>query len=184
MINFKRWLPTFLAFPAGGLLALGVVGSLDDAVTGAAGGLLAGAVIGAAQWLALQPLGIGRRWIAHTAVAMGAGTAAAAVLTGAGTQLGDLMLTGLVAGAAVGAAQSVLLARAGLSAAGWTPLTAAAWPLGWLATWAVVGLNADMGFFVFGSSGALVVAVLSGFAVRRLAPPAGAPIPQAATAGA
>jgi hypothetical protein len=29
-MTFKRWLPTFLAFPIGGLLALLVVGSLDD----------------------------------------------------------------------------------------------------------------------------------------------------------
>src|SRR4051812_25791395 len=96
-MSFKRWLPTFLGFPIGGYLAFGVVGSLDDPASAAAGGLLAGGVIGAAQWLALRSEGIGRRWIPYTAAAMTAGTALAAVLTGAGTSLADVMLTGLVA---------------------------------------------------------------------------------------
>src|SRR5215212_5474155 len=127
-MTFKRWLPTFLAFPLGGELAIEVVGSLDGPLSAAAGGLLAGAVIGAGQWLALRSRGIGRRWVAATAAAMAAGTALAAVATGAGTELEDLMLTGLVAGAAVGAAQSRLLARAGLASAAWTAVTAASWP--------------------------------------------------------
>jgi hypothetical protein len=186
-MTFKRWLPTFLAFPLGGLLALLTVGSLDGPVSAAAGGLLAGAVIGAGQWLALRSHGIGRRWIAYTAGAMSAGTAVAAVATGAGTELADLMLTGLIAGAAVGAAQAPLLARGRLVSAGWIATTAASWPLGWLATWAVVGLNADMGFFVFGSSGAVVVTVITGLALRALLGPASAaagPVRPLAAAGA
>ncbi len=167
-MTFNRWLPTFLAFPIGGLLALLVVGSLDDPLSGAAGGLLAGSVIGAGQWLALRSSGIGRRWVAYTAAAMAAGTALGAALTGAGTELEDLMLTGLVAGAAVGAAQSTLLARAGLPSAAWTAVTGASWPLGWLATWAVAGINADLGFCVVGASGALLVTVLTGLALRRI----------------
>ncbi len=165
---FKRWLPTFLGFPLGGLLAYVTVGSLDGPLTAAAGGLLAGAVIGGAQWVALRPRGISRRWIGVTSVAMAAGTAVAAAVTGAGTDLGDLMLTGLVAGGAVGAAQATLLPGEGRVAAAWTAVTAASWPLGWLATWAVIGLNADMGFHVFGASGALVVTVLTGLALRRI----------------
>lgn len=167
-MTFKRWLPTFLAFPLGGLLAIETVGSLDDPVSAAAGGLLAGAVIGGAQWLALRSHGIGRRWAAYTAAAMAAGTALAAVVTGAGTELGDLMLTGLVAGAAVGAAQSTLLRRAPLASAAWTSVTAASWSLGWLASWPIIGDNADRGFYVFGTSGALVVTVLIGLALRRM----------------
>jgi hypothetical protein len=167
-MTFKRWLPTFLAFPIGGWLAIGTVGSLDDPTSAAAGGLLAGAVIGAGQWLALRSDGISRRWIGYTAAAMAAGTALAAGVTGAGTELADLMLTGLIAGAAVGAAQSTLLARTWLAATAWTAVTAASWSVAWLATWAVVGLNADQGFFVFGASGALVATVLTGLALRSL----------------
>jgi hypothetical protein len=158
MINFMRWLPTFLAFPAGGLLAMAVIGSLDGPVSAAAGGLLAGAVIGAAQWLAL---GTTKRWIAYTAGAMAGGTALAAVITGAGTDVQDLMLTGLIAGAAVGAAQATILGTAR-----WAVVTSASWSLAWLVTYAVVGVNADQGFFVFGSSGALVATLITGLALR------------------
>jgi hypothetical protein len=120
-------------------------------------------VIGAGQWLALRAHGIGRRWIAHTAVAMSAGTAAAAVLTGAGTELRDLALTGLVAGAAVGAAQAALL-----GAGRWAAVTAAAWTLGWLPTVAI-GVDVERGFVVFGASGAVLVTLLTGLALRRTA---------------
>lgn len=170
-MTIKRWLPTFLGFPLGGWLAMGAIGSLDDPVTAAAGGLVAGAVIGLGQWLALRPAGIGRRWIAITAGAMATGTAAGAAITGAGTEVGDLMLTGLVAGAAVGAAQGTLLAAftsARLVAGAWTAVTAASWPLAWLVTNVVVGTNADQGFFVFGSSGALVATLVTGLALRAL----------------
>jgi hypothetical protein len=160
-MTFKRWIPTFLAFPLGGFLAWLVLGSLDGPLTGAAGGLLAGAVIGAAQWLAL---GTTKRWIAYTAGAMAAGTALAAVVTGAGTELQDLMVSGLIAGAAVGAAQGRILG----ATAAWTAITAASWSLAWLVTYTVVGVNADQGFFVFGSSGALVATLITGLALRFL----------------
>lgn len=163
-MTFTRWIPTFLAFPIGGLLAIETIGSLDGPVSAAAGGLLAGAVIGTGQWLALRARGMGRRWIAHTAVAMSAGTGVAAVLTGAGTELQDLALTGLVAGAAVGAAQSALL-----GAGRWTAITAASWTLGWIAT-ASIGVDVERGYIVFGSAGAILVTVLTGLALRRMAP--------------
>jgi hypothetical protein len=167
-MTWTRWLPTFLAFPLGGYLALVLVGSLDGPLSAAAGGLLAGAAIGGIQWLVLRSQGISARWVPATALAMAAGTALAALLTGAGTELADLMVTGLIAGAAVGAAQATLLPGGPAAAATWAGVTAASWPLGWLATWAVVGLNADQGFFVFGSSGALIVTVVTGAALRRL----------------
>jgi hypothetical protein len=157
---FMRWLPTFLGFPLGGLLAIETVGSLHDPLSAAAGGLVAGAVIGAAQWLALRPR-VGRRWIGYTAAAMAAGSALSAAVTGSGTELADVMLTGLVTGAAVGAAQAQLLGRAT-----WIVVTAAAWTLGWLATWLTI-VDIERGYAVFGSSGAILVTVLTGLALRR-----------------
>ena len=93
-MTFKRWLPTFLGFPIGGYLAIQIVGSIDDPVSAAAGGLVAGAVIGAGQWLALRSAGIGRRWVGYTAAAMAAGSALAAAVTGAGTEVADVMVCG------------------------------------------------------------------------------------------
>jgi hypothetical protein len=162
-MTLKRWLPTFLGFPLGGFLAFYTVGSVTDPARAAAGGLLAGAVIGAAQWLALRGTGIDRRWPLVTAAAMTAGSALAALATGAGTTTADLVLTGAVAGAAVGAAQGLLLG----SRIGWAALTAASWALAWLVSAGVLAQQADQGFVVFGSSGALVATVLTGLALRN-----------------
>jgi hypothetical protein len=172
-MNLMRWLPTFLAFPAGGLLAMGAVGSIHDPLAAAAGGVLAGAVIGAAQAVALRA--DVARWTGATAAAMAAGSALAAAVTGGGTELGDLVVTGLIAGATVGAAQGALLGdlvaparrRPRLVAPAWAVVTAASWGIAWFVTWNVVGVNADQGFAVFGSSGALVATILTGLALRR-----------------
>ena len=103
-------------------------------MTAAAGGLVAGAIIGGAQWLALRSAGMSPRWVGYTASAMAAGSALAATLTGAGTEVADVMLWGLVTGATVGAAQSALLATGPRFAAAWTAANAAGWSLGWLVT--------------------------------------------------
>jgi hypothetical protein len=86
----------FLGFPLGGLLALTVVGSVQGALSGALGGALAGAVIGAAQWLVLRRYMImGPEWILATALGVAIGDALGALLTGAGTGIGALLITGL-----------------------------------------------------------------------------------------
>ena len=123
---------------------------------------LAGAVIGVGQWLALRNEGVDRRWPLFTAAAMTAGSALAAAATGAGTEVSDLVLTGAVAGAAVGAAQGLLL-----GSRVWAVITAASWALAWLISAGVLAQQADEGFVVFGSSGALVATVLTGLALRR-----------------
>jgi hypothetical protein len=161
-MTLKRWLPTFLAFPVGGFVAFEALGSVTGAGTAAAAGLLAGAVIGAGQWLALRDEGIDARWPLVTAAAMAAGSALAATITGAGTEVSDLVLTGAVSGAAVGTAQAALLGRPQ-----WAAVTAATWALAWLISAGVLAQQADEGFVVFGSSGALVATVLTGLALRR-----------------
>jgi hypothetical protein len=165
MTTLKRWLPTFLAFPIGGYIATQSIGSLDDPVTAAAGGLIAGAIIGVGQWLALRSHGIGRRWIGYTAAAMAVGSAISVVATDAGTERADVMLAGLITGGLVGAAQSTLLPRA---AAVWTAVSAGGWALAWLTTSYVI-VDIERGYAVFGSSGALVVTVLTGLTLRRVA---------------
>ena len=92
-MTFKRWIPTFLAFPIAGWVAIETIGSSEELLPAAVGGLLVGAAIGAAQWLALRAR-VSRRWIGHTAAASAAGAALAAVVTGAGTDVGDLVVTG------------------------------------------------------------------------------------------
>ena len=165
-MSFMRWLPTFLGFPIGGYLATQVVGSLQDPVTAAAGGLVAGAIIGGAQWLALRSAGMSPRWVGYTASAMAAGSALAATLTGAGTEVADVMLWGLVTGGTVGAAQSALLDRSRLL---WAGASAAAWGLGWLTTSHVI-VDIERGYAVFGSSGAILATVLTGVFLKLTRP--------------
>jgi hypothetical protein len=70
-------------------------------------------------------------------------------------------------GAAVGAAQAVAANMDRLRGAAWTLATSGSWAIGWTVTWSF-GIDVDRGFVVFGSSGALVATVLTGFALRRL----------------
>ena len=119
----------------------------------------------AGQWLALRAHGVSSRWIARTAVAMSAGTAVAAAATGAGTDVPDLALSGLIAGAAVGVAQGGLLG--GRAGAIWTAATATSWTLGWIAT-ASIGVDVERGYHVFGSAGAILVTVLTGLVLRHV----------------
>jgi hypothetical protein len=45
----------------------------------------------------------------------------------------------------------------------WVPV-AVAWPIGWTVTWAV-GVDVERGYAVFGSTGALVFATITGLAM-------------------
>jgi len=163
---FLWWMLAFLGFPLGGLLALVLVGSVEGVVSGALGGALAGAVIGAAQWLVLRRyLRVGSEWILATALGVAIGDALGALLTGAGTGIGALLITGLATGVAVGLLQWRLVLRGRLLLASlWVPLVAVAWPLGWTLPWAI-GVDVERGYYVFGASGALVFAAITGLAM-------------------
>jgi hypothetical protein len=170
-----RWLPTVVAFPAGGYLAIQTIGSNDGPLTAAFGGLLVGAAVGVAQWLALRSHGFGPRWVIGTAAGMAVGSALAAVLTGAGTSVGALVITGSVIGAFVGAGQATQLGRGPRTATAWTALVSLTWAMGWLISGNVI-VDAERGYYVFGLSGALLATVATGLAMRwnvanRPAPP-------------
>jgi hypothetical protein len=153
---------TFLGFPVGGALAFLFVGSINGAADGALGGGVAGAVLGAAQWLVLRGrLRMTPLWIAATSLGLALGDGVGVALTGTGTTIGDLLVTGLVSGVAVGLLQGALLGRRVQVAGLWTLVVALAWPLGWTVTWAV-GVDVGRGYAVFGSTGALVFAAITG----------------------
>ena len=162
------WAATSLGFPFGGVVALSLAGPMDDAVSAAFGGLLAGAVVGAAQWFVVRLyLGIDPTWILATASGLALGNTIGAILTGFGTGIVDLLLIGAVAGATVGAAQWSML-RERLRYAGlWVLALAVAWPLGWTSTW-LIGADISLGYPVFGADGALVFAATSGAALLAM----------------
>jgi len=160
-------LASFLGFPLGSLLAVTLAGSITDPLRGALAGLLAGSVIGLAQWLALRPAGLSLLWVGATASAVALGSAIAAAITGAGTSGGALVLSGLITGALVGAAQALVVGGGVRVVAVWTALVAVAWGLGWFVTANVI-VDADRGYVTFGASGAVLATVLTGLFVRRL----------------
>lgn len=168
-MSFLRWAPTFLGFPVGGWLAFQTVGSITGPLTAALAGVIAGAVIGGAQWLALGRVA-GWRWLAATVLGMAIGSSLAAVATGAGTTTPALIVSGLVAGAFVGAAQGLALRRGLRVTAMCAATVSISWALGWLVTANVI-VDAENGYVAFGSSGALVAMALTGLVLRRVLGP-------------
>jgi len=162
---FLWWMLAFLGFPLGGVLALVLVGSVEGAASGALGGALAGAVIGAAQWLVLRRyMRVGPEWVLATALGVAIGDGVGGLLTGAGTGIGALLITGLATGVAVGLLQWRLLRGRILLASLWLPVVAITWPVGWTVTWAA-GVDVERSYYVFGATGALVFAAITGLAM-------------------
>jgi hypothetical protein len=109
-------------------------------------------------------LRVGPGWVLATALGVAIGDALGALLTGAGTGIGDLLITGLATGVAVGLLQWALLRGRVRAANLWVPVVAAAWPIGWMLTWAA-GVDVERGYAVLGSTGALVFAAITGAAM-------------------
>jgi hypothetical protein len=162
-IRRLRWawpVAILVGFPIGGYAASIVVGKIDSVGAAVVGGLIAGAIIGAAQWLALRPLNPGQ-WLVATSVGMAAGLTAGAALVDYGISRVDLALMGAVTGLAVGGLQALLLARRGSGALWWLVVNPPAWALAWFVTTFVITRNVKEHFAVFGASGALVFALLT-----------------------
>jgi hypothetical protein len=158
-----RWawpLAIVIGIPIGGYAANIIVGKIDSVGAALVGGLIAGAIIGAAQWLALRSL-VPWLWVAATSVGMAAGLTAGAALVDYGIGRGDLALMGAVTGLAVGGVQAFLLARRGSGALWWVLVNPPAWALAWFVTTFVIARNVKEHFAVFGASGALVFALLT-----------------------
>jgi hypothetical protein len=161
------WPLALFGFPLGGVLASVIVGEVDSAGSAFAGGLIAGAVIGAAQWIALRPR-VAWLWIAATSVGMAIGLTAGAALVDYGISRGDLALMGAVTGAGVGALQAVVLARNIPGAVWWAVANPPAWAIAWLVTSVVISGNVKDRWTNLGAGGALVFAILTGFVLLFL----------------
>ena len=163
-----RWFPTFIGFIAGGALATAVSGRLDSPAAALVGGALAGAVIGAGQWLLLRRVLPGATWwIGATAIGQAIGLALGAALVDYGTEPRDLAIQGAITGLATGAFQAIVLRRGGVAGLWWALAMCPLWALGWIVTWAA-GIDVDQQFYNFGASGAIVFTLLSGMLLIRL----------------
>jgi hypothetical protein len=151
------WMPTFLGFPAGGLLAE-VVGHVDSPAPAVAGGAITGAILGFAQWLGMRRTGPSPlAWVIATAVGFAAGLGLGAAAAGYHTNTGALATQGAICGAVIGATQAaVLYRRLGRIVLAWPVVLAGLWALGWTIT-AAAGIDVEAQYTSFGSSGAIVV---------------------------
>ena len=163
-----RWawpVAILVGFPIGGYAANLIVGKIDGVGPALIGGLIAGAIVGAAQWLALRPL-VPWLWVVATSIGLAAGLTAGAALVDFGVSRSDLVLMGAVTGLAVGGLQALLLARRGSGALRWMLVNPPAWAVAWLVSSFVITKNVDEHFAVFGASGALVFALVFGLSWR------------------
>jgi hypothetical protein len=169
--TWATWTATFLAFPPSGAAAL-LAGPVDGLASALLGGAIAGSGIGLAQWLVLRRVLPGSHaWAPATALAVAGGLLAGGATVSWQTNLSALAVQGAVTGAVVGAAQALVLARAGASraAAGWAVAAPALWALGWAVT-TLAGVDVERHYAVFGATGALVHAAASGAILARLLP--------------
>src|SRR5688500_18980660 len=109
-VLWLRWMPYLVACIVGGAIAIAVTGPVSSLTAALGGGALAGAVLGAGQWLALRGrLSKTEWWIPATAVGQAVGLAAGATLVGYRTGLQDLAIQGAITGIGVGIAQALVL---------------------------------------------------------------------------
>src|SRR5262245_7768862 len=153
------WTATLVAFPFAGLAARAVAGPVDATASALLAGAVSGAVIGAAQWLALRRIGADPRWILATAVGLAAGLAVAYAAFGYGEDVGDLAVLGAVSGAGIGLAQWWVLRGFVAGSVWWIPATAVAWAAGWAVTTAI-GVDPDDRWANPGLSGAATLTLL------------------------
>jgi len=148
-----------------------VLGPVDSVGAALAGGLLAGVVIGAAQWIALRSV-VPWLWIAATSIGMAVGLAVGASVVDYGIDRGDLMIMGALTGVGVGGLQALVLARQRIPGAGWwAAVNPPVWALAWLVTSYVITGNVDERFTNFGASGTLLYALITGLLLAALFSP-------------
>ncbi len=161
-------LAALLGFPIGGLIANLTVGAVDSVGPAIAGGLIAGAVVGAAQWLALREF-VPWLWIAATSVGMSVGLAIGAAVVDYSIDRAELMLMGAITGLAVGVLQALVLARRGFAGAAWWAVASPpTWALAWLISSYVISANIDERYTNFGASGVLLYALVTGLLLAWL----------------
>jgi len=150
-----------ISFPIGGYLADLVVDGVDSVGAAMLGGLIAGLVIGAAEWFVLRRW-VSWLWIAATSIGMAAGLTAGAALVDYGISRGDILLIGAVTGLGVGALQALVLAKSQVSGAlWWAVANPPVWALGWFVTSYVITKNIQDQFTNFGASGSVVFGLLT-----------------------
>ena len=164
-----RWVVAVVAFPIGGYLGHLIASPAATAPAAFVSGLVAGAIIGLGQGLALKlPVQALVTWSAVTAVALALDGLTAII--GQIETIPDAIFLGAASGLLIGAGQAALLVRQRVrSAWTWVLASTAAWAIGWLVT-ASIGVDLEAGWPVYGLSGALASQLITALALWRLMP--------------
>lgn len=154
-----RWIPTFLAFPLGGLLVVLALGPIRDPLAAAVSGAMVGATLGLAQWWALKPFGTTFDWAWATAVALMMASPIAWATVSFSTSIESLTIWGLISGSIVGLAQALSQRLAIARVLGWAVMVSGTWGLAWFISANVI-VDAEASYSIFGSTGALTATSL------------------------
>lgn len=150
-----------IGFPVGGYVADLVVAGVDSVGAALAAGLIAGAIIGGAEWIALRR-SVSWLWIPATTAGMAIGLTIGAALVDYAVGRGDLAIMGALTGLGVGGMQAAVLARQQVPGAFWWGIAnPAGWALGWFVSSYVIARNIEERFPIFGASGAIVFGLLT-----------------------
>jgi hypothetical protein len=150
-----------LGIPAAGYLGWGVVGHVDSAMPALVGGALTGAGLGFAQWLLLRRTpGVGLGWIVATSTGLAVGLGIGAAVVGYDTTTSQLAIMGAIQGAFVGIAQGIVLRNRFSLWQAWMFAMPVFFSIGWVVTDVVI--DSGQQFTVFGASGVVAFAALSG----------------------
>ena len=158
-LDYAKWLAVFIAYPVAGFVGRVISNPADGLVFAFLTAAIAGAILGAAQWLALGRPVSAARWVGATAI--GLGVSFAIVQAAGATSSAAAPVIGAITGLGVGLAQSLVRSDRMPSAAVWIPTMGIAWAIGWIVTTSI-GVQAEAGWPVVGVSGALVAQILSG----------------------
>lgn len=162
-----RWMPTFLAFPVGGLLVVLALGPIRDPLGAAVAGAMVGSVLGLAQWWALKPLGVSFDWALSTAVSLMIASPIAWLTVSYSTSIESLTIWGLISGAFVGLGQGLSQRLALAKVLASASLVAGSWAVAWLISANVI-VDAEASYAIFGSTGALAATALLGIFLNPL----------------
>lgn len=152
-----------LGFPIGGFVADLVMDGVDSVGAALVEGLIAGAIIGAAQWFALRRW-VSWLWVPATCAGLAVGLTVGSALVDYGISRGDLLLMGAVTGLGVGVLQALVLVQAGnrlSEAVWWAVANPIGWALAWFVSSYVIARNIGERWPVFGASGCVVFGLLT-----------------------
>jgi len=165
-----RWIIAIVGFPIGGFIGHLVAGPAATIPAALISGLIAGAIIGAGQAVALgilrpQALAL---WAGASALGLGVALAAVTAVIGQIETQTEATALGAISGLALGAGQAALLMRERVANASiWAIATGVAWAVGWAVT-SGVGVALAAGWPVYGLSGALASQVITGVVLWKV----------------